>query len=411
MPKNKRKGNMDTVIIGAYYDDQKRLRPITASKYASSRGVPARVKGAKLKSGEAPIHVVMDKGMHMDDMITIDGVSKSRRAWLTDLSLYAEPVYLNSDMGWRPDHNRSDVIHIDLNTGENVRQFQKGKTPGWGDIRKKAKIPDKPRDVSKATLKRFKNEVGIDQYSSYDLLKEQGTLPSADVFMGVIVDKKKAKKSIKAVEGDETFLLSDKIAFKDLKKGDSATKGEAYLIDNVWIDPTFMEKAIRILGGKGDIIVRTHSEKDHPIVLENNQGDQVTIAPFIGGPDSKKEREKARKRFIKLKGITDLTLYKKHKLPSKKARESGMERMIERGSANLILYDKQGTFGYREAEKMKKRFNIQFKENHAELIPDPGNKKKPKSRHRYWLYVDEEKVYVDRMGKDIKYIIRGRRRG
>jgi len=382
----KTSGSADTVIIGYYYDDQKRLRPVTAKQYASSisKGVPARVRGAQKRESGAPIHVKMAKGMSMRDQITIDGVTKSRRAWLTDLSLYAEPVHFDPNTGWRPDHNRSDVLNIDLNTAQNVENFQKGLTPGMGKGRGlTVKVPEKPRDASKATIRRFDKHVNIDRVGSAEALQKWGLLFSEDNVMAVVVNKKKAKKNknFRSVDGPDKIVLSDNVTYSSIRDKDSWDLGGSAIASEKIID------AVRVLGGKGDIIIKQHpDDKNRAVTFMNKQGDMVLIAPIVGG-----KPEGSFKDFVKLKGVTDLTLYQKHRLPSRRAREAGMDRTRELKGRTLVLFDRRGTFGFNEKKKVADALRTAgIRSDAYDMVPDPKNKGKPKSRHRFWLYVPED---------------------
>lgn len=384
--RNRTSGRADQVIIGYYRDDQNRLRPVTAKQYGS-KGIPARLRGAQTRQSGSPMHVQMGPGMSMSDQITIDGVTKSRRAWLTDLSLYAEPVHFDPNTGWRPDHNRSDVLYIDLNTAQNVEQFQKGLTPGMGKGRGiTVKVPKKPRDASKETVRRFDKNVDINKTGSAESLQKWGVLMSEDGVMALVLNKKKAKKKdlLKSVDGPEKIVLSDNIVYTELRGKPWWDVGGSAISSEKIID------GIKILGGKGDILIKVHpDEKDRPVTLQNKAGDMVVIAPSTHRVEGKNMG--SYKELIKLKGITDLTLYQKHKLPSSQAREAGMSRTKELKGRTLVLFDRRGTFGFNEKKKIADALRASgIRSDAYELVSDPKNKGKPKSRQRFWLYVPED---------------------
>jgi len=325
--------------------------------------------------------------MSMSDQITIDGVTKSRRAWLTDLSLYAEPVHFDANTGWRPDHNRSDVINIDLNTVENVEQFQKGLTPGIGEKRGiTVKVPKKPRDASKETVRRFDKIVKIDRVGSAESLTKWGILMSEDVTIGLVLNKSKAKKVniLKSVDGPEKIVLSDNIVYTELRSKEWWDVGGSALATEKIIE------AIRVLGGKGDILIKVHpKEEDMTVTLQNKAGDMVIVAPSTNRFEG--AHMGSFKELVSLKGITDLTLYQKHKIPSRQAREAGMDRTMEKKGRTLVLFDRRGTFGFSERNKVADALRTSgIRSDAYDLVADPKNKGKPKSRQRFWLYVPED---------------------
>lgn len=85
----------------------------------------------------------------MSDLITIEGVTKTRRAWLTDLSLHTQINYMEANPMWRAAHNRSDTIQIDNPpTGTKTRESLRK-----GGGRKRRKGENKPRKPPKSRKK------------------------------------------------------------------------------------------------------------------------------------------------------------------------------------------------------------------------------------------------------------------
>jgi hypothetical protein len=85
----------------------------------------------------------------MSDIITIEGVSKTRRAWLTDLSLDTQINYMEANPTWRAEHNRTDVLQIDdPPTGTRTREKLRK-----GGGRKRRKGENKPRKPPKSRKK------------------------------------------------------------------------------------------------------------------------------------------------------------------------------------------------------------------------------------------------------------------